>query len=44
MGCGCKEKYNGQQQVQTQQTQQQQTNESVKNAVQKIVEKYYKKK
>lgn len=42
MGCGCKNKNNGQQQAQPVQTQQQ-NNESVKNAVQKIVEKYYKK-
>ena len=40
MGCGCKKN----QTTQTTQTQQQQTNESVKQAVTKIVEKYYKKK
>lgn len=46
MGCGCKDKNNGQQQTNTSQvqTQQQQNNESVKNAITKIVEKYYKKK
>lgn len=43
MSCGCKNKNNGQQ-AQPVQTQQQQNNESVKNAVTKIVEKYYKKK
>ena len=43
MGCGCKKQNNeqAQQPVQTQQTQQQQT---VKEAVTKIVEKYYNKK
>jgi hypothetical protein len=44
MGCGCKNKNNGQQQVQTVQTQQAQQTESVKNGVQKVVEKYYNKK
>jgi hypothetical protein len=45
MGCGCKNKNNGQQAqpVQTQLTPQQ-NNESVKSEVQKIVEKYYNKK
>jgi hypothetical protein len=43
MSCGCKNKNNGQQE-QPVQTQQQQNNESVKTAVQKIVEKYYNKK
>jgi hypothetical protein len=40
MGCGCKKNQN----TQTTQTQQQQTNESVKQAVTKIVQKYYNKK
>jgi len=40
MGCGCKKN----QTTQTTQTQQQQTNESVKQAVTKIVQKYYNKK
>jgi hypothetical protein len=47
MSCGCKNKNNGQQQVQTvqtQQAQQAQQTESVKNGVQKVVEKYYNKK
>jgi hypothetical protein len=44
MSCGCKNKNNGQQQVQTVQTQQAQQTESVKNGVQKVVEKYYNKK
>ena len=44
MGCGCKNKNNGQQTQQPVQTQQQQNNESVKAAVTKIVEKYYNKK
>jgi hypothetical protein len=47
MGCGCGKKTNEQTQVQTQQTQQtqqQQNNETVKQAVTKIVEKYYNKK
>jgi len=46
MGCGCKNKNNGQQAQQPVQTQQttQQNNESVKSAVQHIVEKYYNKK
>jgi DNA-binding protein Fis len=50
MGCGCKNKNNGQQQpaqgVNTTvvNTQQQQNNESVKTSIQKIVEKYYNKK
>lgn len=39
-GCGCKKNQN----TQTTQTQQQQTNESVKQAVTKIVQKYYNKK
>jgi hypothetical protein len=46
MGCGCKkgqETTQPQQQIQAQQQQQQQ-NETVKQAVTKIVEKYYKKK
>ena len=43
MSCGCKNKNNGQQE-QPVHTQQQQNNESVKTAVQKIVEKYYNKK
>jgi hypothetical protein len=43
MGCGCKNKTNGQQVQQPVQTQQQ-NNETVKNAVQHIVEKYYNKK
>jgi len=42
MGCGCKK--NQQQTQQTQQTQTQQNNETVKQAVTKIVEKYYNKK
>jgi hypothetical protein len=45
MGCGCKkgqETTQPQQQIQAQQQQQQ--NETVKQAVTKIVEKYYKKK
>lgn len=41
MGCGCKKNQPTQQNVQTQQ---QQTNESVKTAVTKIVQKYYNKK
>lgn len=41
MGCGCKKNQSSQQ---TQTTQAQKTNESVKSAVTKIVEKYYKKK
>jgi hypothetical protein len=41
MGCGCKKNQSSQQ---TQTTQSQKTNESVKTAVTKIVEKYYKKK
>ena len=41
MGCGCKKNQATQQTVQTQQ---QQTNESVKQAVTKIVQKYYNKK
>jgi hypothetical protein len=40
MGCGCKKNQN----TQTTQTQHQQTNESVKTAVTKIVQKYYNKK
>jgi hypothetical protein len=43
MGCGCKKQTNEQAQ-QPVQTQQQQTNETVKQAVTKIVEKYYNKK
>jgi hypothetical protein len=43
MGCGCKNKTN-EQQAQPVQTQQQSNNNTVKNAVQKIVEKYYNKK
>jgi DNA-binding protein Fis len=42
-GCGCK-KQNNEQSQQTQQTQQQQANETVKDSVKKIVEKYYNKK
>jgi hypothetical protein len=42
MGCGCKK--NQQQTQQQTQTQQQQNNETVKQAVTKIVEKYYNKK
>ena len=41
MGCGCKKNQSSQQ---TQTTQSQKTHESVKSAVTKIVEKYYKKK
>jgi hypothetical protein len=44
MGCGCKNKNNGQQAQQPVQTQQQSNNNTVKEAVQKIVEKYYNKK
>jgi hypothetical protein len=46
MGCGCKNKNNGQQTTVQQpvQTQQQQTNESVKSVITKVVEKYYTKK
>jgi hypothetical protein len=44
MSCGCKNKNNGNQAQQPVQTQQQQNNETVKQAVQKIVEKYYNKK
>jgi DNA-binding protein Fis len=42
-GCGCKNKSNEQSQ-QPVQTQQQQANETVKDSVKKIVEKYYNKK
>ena len=49
MGCGCKNKNNGQTQAQpvnatVVNTQQQQNNETVKGSVQKIIEKYYSKK
>jgi hypothetical protein len=44
MSCGCKNKNNGNQAQQPVQTQQQQNNETVKQSVQKIVEKYYNKK
>lgn len=45
-GCGCKNKGNESQQptiqqVQQTQTQQAQTNESVKSAIKKTIEKYY---
>jgi hypothetical protein len=43
MGCGCKNKNNGGQQAQPVQTNQQ-NNQSVQEAVKKIVEKYYNKK
>jgi hypothetical protein len=43
MSCGCK-KQNNEQVQQPVQTQQQQNNETVKQAVTKIVEKYYNKK
>ena len=44
MGCGCKKQTNEQAQQPVQTQQQQQTNETVKQAVTKIVEKYYNKK
>jgi len=44
MGCGCKKGQETTQPQQQIQAQQQQQNETVKQAVTKIVEKYYKKK
>ena len=43
MGCGCKKGQETTQPQQPTQTQQPQNNETVKQAVTKIVEKYYKK-
>jgi|LauGreDrversion4_2_1035121.scaffolds.fasta_scaffold601214_2 hypothetical protein len=44
MGCGCKNKNQGQATQQTVQTQQSSASQVVQNAIKKTVEKYYEKK